>query len=93
MSEGFPLNQDDVLKIVRRGKELGMTYSDFAEALQIPVKNLHSFVLRHGTLEDAIQILRELRRVPDKETKPASNCSHNLIQVKSLLEKSLCGHL
>jgi len=65
---GLPLNQDDVLKIVRRGKKLGMTYSEFAETLEIPVNRLRAFVLRYGTFEDVNEIMHELRRVPPLAT-------------------------
>jgi hypothetical protein len=56
-----------------------MTYSEFAEALQIPVNRLRAFILRYGTFEDVNEILNELRRVPPLATNgPESNGASTL---------------
>jgi hypothetical protein len=64
---GLPLNQDDVLKIIRKSRELGMTDSTIADALRISVTHLHGFVLRHGTLREtlreAMDVVKALRKV------------------------------
>jgi hypothetical protein len=62
---GLSVNEADVLKIARKGKELGMTYNDLATALRIPVGRLHNFMLRRGTPQEAQEIVGELRRGPD----------------------------
>jgi len=57
----LPLNHDDVLKTVRRSRELGMTDNAIAAALRISVAHLHDFILQHGTLKEAMDVVKALR--------------------------------
>jgi len=59
----MPPNQDDVLKIIRRNRELGMADDAIAEALRISVAHLHRLMLRHGTLEEAMDVGKVFRKV------------------------------
>jgi hypothetical protein len=61
--KGLPFTENDVLKIARTSKKLGMTYDDIAKMLRTSVNRLYTFMLRRGTSEEKHEIFSELRRV------------------------------
>jgi hypothetical protein len=64
MSEdrGLPFNEADILRIIRRSRELGISDQTIAELLQVTIRQLRTFLLRHGSPEERQQTVSILRR-------------------------------
>ncbi len=58
----LPLNERDILKCIRTGKRLGMSYDTLATTLNTPADHLRALMLQRGTQKEVMDVVRELRR-------------------------------